>query len=68
MNDPLRSLVEHTISKPLVIAEQTACILLSNKIAKYNIQTTQVQSIESNARSKILQIFDNAPENGMAVA
>ena len=53
-----------------MIAEQTACILLSNKIAKYNVQTTphEVQSIESNVRSKILQISDNALENGMAVA
>ena len=53
-----------------MIAEQTSCILLSNKIAKYDIQTTPhpVQSIETNARSKILQISDNALENGMAVA
>ncbi|HEU4446300.1 MAG TPA: hypothetical protein VFR94_16630 [Nitrososphaeraceae archaeon] len=44
--------------------------LLPNEIVKYNIQTTphQVQSVESNARSKILQISDNALENGMAVA
>jgi hypothetical protein len=44
--------------------------ILSNKIAKYNIQTTphQVQSVESNARSKILQISGNALEIGMAVA
>jgi hypothetical protein len=44
--------------------------LLPNKIAKNNIQTTphQVQSVESNAPSKILQISDNALEIGMAVA
>ncbi len=44
--------------------------LFPNKIAKYNIQTTppQVQSVESNAPSKILQISDNALENGMEVA
>jgi hypothetical protein len=56
--------------RALVIAEQTSCIFISNKIAKHNIQTTphQVQSIESNARSKILQISDNALGNGMAVA
>lgn len=53
-----------------MIAEQTFAYLLSNKIAKYNIQTTphKVQSVESNARSKSLQISDNALENGMAVA
>jgi hypothetical protein len=53
-----------------VIAEQNLGYLLQNKIAKNNIQTTphQVQSVESNARSKILQISDNALEIGMAVA
>jgi hypothetical protein len=52
----------------LCLQNKHLAFLLSNKIAKYNIQTTSHQSVESNARSKILQISDNALENGMAVA
>jgi hypothetical protein len=53
-----------------VIAKQKSWIFITEQDCEKHIQTTphQVQSAESNARSKILQISDNALEIGMAVA